>query len=65
MNTITGKKKQKLLESQRLWIKMRDATCEVMALKYEGGAMGPRVAIDCLVDQTIRRTGDLKDVLEY
>lgn len=64
INTLTGKERQKLLESQRLWIRMRDATCEVMALQYEGGTIQPRIALQCLVNQTIRRTRDLKEMLE-
>lgn len=64
MSIADGAQKQKLLESQRLWIRMRDATCDAFALKYEGGTLGPRAALDCMIDQTIRRTRDLQDLVE-
>lgn len=65
MSATDGAQKQKLLESQRLWIKMRDATCGAFALKYEGGTLGPRTRLDCLIDQTIRRSTDLHELVEF
>ena len=62
MSALDPDRKSKLLESERLWIKFRDATCDALASAYAGGSMEGRVFGQCSIDQTIRRVRDLKAI---
>lgn len=53
-----------LLESQRAWIKYRDAQCELIADANRGGTMQPTVRTACQTELTQQRTRDLADLIE-
>jgi len=53
-----------LLESQRAWLKFRDAHCVAEGYFARGGSMEPMVVGNCLEHLTVDRTKQLHDLLE-
>lgn len=52
--------KEKLITSQNLWIKFRDAEAAAMTQVYEGGSIAPLITASTLTDITRARTEQLK-----
>lgn len=53
---LNASRKAKLRESERQWIKTRDATCKQARDSYDGGSMAPIVWGTCRTNETIKRT---------
>ena len=60
-----GKKDQaNLIASQRDWIKFRDSNCNFRSYpEGEGGVIANKMYTDCLMQATIIRTKELKDLI--
>jgi uncharacterized protein YecT (DUF1311 family) len=56
--------KKDLVDSEKAWIKFRDADCTFMADDNKGGTIYPAVMNDCLSDLTQARTKELKAKLD-
>lgn len=54
------KEKQKFVNSQKMWIKMRDHYCSLYQDFFEGGAEMPIHHLGCLADLTGHRADELK-----
>jgi uncharacterized protein YecT (DUF1311 family) len=52
-----------LRDSQRAWLKYRDAHCELNAYDNVGGSIYPLVVSGCLADLTRKRTSELADLI--
>ena len=50
---------QKLIATQRLWIKFRDSHCEFESSLYEGRTIVPLIYSTCLEELTKKRTAEL------
>ncbi len=50
------------LNSQRAWLKFRDAQCVLEGGKYAGGSMQPMVRANCLERLTTERAKQLRDL---
>ncbi len=50
------------LNSQRAWLKFRDAQCVLVAGTYAGGSMQPMVRANCLERLTTERAKQLRDL---
>ena len=55
--------KKLLLDSQRSWLRYRDAQCELSAFHSRGGSMWPMVVSGCKADLTRQRNAELADLL--
>lgn len=55
--------KKLLVESQRQWIKFRDADCDFVASEFEGGSVQPLVINECMTERTKTRIKELKEML--
>ena len=53
-----------LLESQRAWLKFRDAQCKFEGYLVKGGTAEPLMISRCSEELTKKRTEDLKSLLE-
>jgi uncharacterized protein YecT (DUF1311 family) len=53
-----------LLESQRAWLKYRDAQCRFEGYLVRGGTAEPLMVNGCQEQLTKKRTQDLKSLLE-
>lgn len=56
--------KQKLVTTQKLWIKFRDSHCEFESSQYEGGSIKPLIYSTCLEELTKKRTAELKQSIK-
>ncbi|MDD7910500.1 lysozyme inhibitor LprI family protein [Pseudovibrio exalbescens] len=56
---------EQLRAAQRLWIKFRDADCEVPMKIYEGGSLGPVVAVQCGLQATALRALQMEDYARF
>lgn len=61
---LDGKAARKLRDTQRLWIKWRDAKCEMPYVLFEGGTMAGPMSSDCRMRTTGRRAIELGYALE-
>jgi uncharacterized protein YecT (DUF1311 family) len=61
MADLDTKSQAKLRESQRQWIKFRDAEAEFLSLKFLGGSAYPMVYAGNKTSLTQQRTKELKD----
>ncbi len=52
-----------LLESQRAWLKYRDAHCAMVADENRGGSIVPLVELTCLTGLTVDRTKSLSQLM--
>jgi uncharacterized protein YecT (DUF1311 family) len=57
---LNTEEKKLLTKVQKDWIKFRDSHCEFEAYEYEGGSIQPLIKTNCLKEQTINRTDNLK-----
>ena len=53
-----------LLESQRAWLKFRDAQCTIQGYYARGGTMEPLLVNSCAEDLTKQRTTELGELVE-
>ena len=60
----SGNERKLLLDSQRAWLRYRDAHCEVAASDAIGGSMWPMLNSGCLASLTRQRTRELKELIE-
>ncbi len=58
---FSEEKQKELLIVQELWVKYRDANCNL----YDDGGMYKMHVLFCILDETERRTRELKDLLEF
>ena len=49
-----------LLESQRAWLRFRDAQCTVEGGRFAGGSLQPMTRANCLAQMTRERTTQLR-----
>ena len=61
MNYVDGGYEKPVRDSQRAWIKFRDANCTMKSLTDLGGSMRPFDVSNCKIDMTIARTKELND----
>lgn len=59
---LTPDEQQQLLEAQRLWLQLRDATCKAESDLYKGGDAESPAYSACLEEETRQRTADLKTI---
>lgn len=52
----------KTLDSQRAWLKFRDAQCTIEGGQYAGGTAEPMARTTCLARLTKQRTAQLKEM---
>jgi uncharacterized protein YecT (DUF1311 family) len=57
---LTPDQQQQLVEAQRLWVQLRDATCRAESDLYKGGDAASPAYSACLEEETRQRTADLK-----
>lgn len=53
-----------LLESQRAWLRLRDANCDFESGVYEGGSMAGLAAVNCLLRMTRERATYLEHAFD-
>ena len=51
-----------LLDSQRAWLKFRDAQCAIEGAQFDGGTMQPMEIAGCKARLTNQRTAQLKSL---
>ncbi|MDM1263809.1 MULTISPECIES: lysozyme inhibitor LprI family protein [Acinetobacter] len=61
MKLLKGTKKEKLLESQRLWLKNRKYKCTCEYSAAEGGREAPIYLIDCYARENYKRVKFLEN----
>ncbi len=59
LKTLAPQDQAALRSAQLLWLKFRDANCEVEHGLYKGGTAAPMVLTACLEAETRHRTDDL------
>ena len=59
MNLLDDKYKQKLISTQKQWIKFRDSNCQFEASQFEGGTIQPLIKYTCLQTITEQRIENL------
>ena len=59
-----AKTRKLALDSQRAWLKYRDAHCELAASDSVGGSMWPMLNSGCLASMTRQRTAELKALID-
>lgn len=64
LSTLESSRKQKLIATQRAWIKFRDTNCEFERSAYEGGSIAPSIYSGCLENTTKLRTQQLQEYLK-
>ncbi|GAA5004192.1 DUF1311 domain-containing protein [Pseudoluteimonas lycopersici] len=57
---LDPEEKRRLVQSQRFWIKYRDATCDAEYQLYGGGTGGPPARLACLEAETRAREASLQ-----
>ena len=65
LKTLPPDLQQELQAAELLWIRFRDANCEVEHGLYKGGSAAPMVLSACLEAVTRQRAGDLITMLGY
>ncbi|AYD01948.1 lysozyme inhibitor LprI family protein [Neorhizobium sp. NCHU2750] len=53
-----------LMTAQRAWMIYRDAQCQSVGYKAQGGSMEPMLISTCQTDLTRKRTGELKALVD-
>lgn len=64
MKKLSGKVKQRLIDSQILWVKFRDAEADAHGLNFEGGTMQPMIFEGTRARLTEKRVSELKEWLK-
>ena len=65
LHHLDDSKKLKLRQSQRAWLRYRDANATFQASLVEGGTLAPLIKVASLTEMTNERTADLKRVLAH
>jgi uncharacterized protein YecT (DUF1311 family) len=60
MSQLDATQKAALRKSERAWITQRDATCQTQSDELGGGTASKLVYSNCILDETIKRTKQLK-----
>jgi len=60
MSQLDATQKAALRKSERAWITQRDATCQTQSDELGGGTASILVYSNCILDETIKRTKQLK-----
>lgn len=55
--------KEKLRAVQRLWIQVRDGTCDLVSAHEDGGTIALLESDDCILSMTAARADQLEDML--
>ena len=62
---LTEIDKNNLIASQKAWINFRDLNCKFISKEdSEGGVISNKLKIDCLIQLTLERTNQLKELFE-
>ncbi|NJR19284.1 MAG: DUF1311 domain-containing protein [Calothrix sp. CSU_2_0] len=64
LTTLSASRKQKLVNTQKAWIKFRDASCDFERSEVEGGSMSPTIYYGCMQQLTKVRTQELINYLQ-
>jgi uncharacterized protein YecT (DUF1311 family) len=64
MNTLNATRKKELQDTQRLWMKYRDANCKFY-YDPNGGSIVRVTSAGCLMDMTVARADELENFLKY
>jgi uncharacterized protein YecT (DUF1311 family) len=64
MADLSPEMQGKLKAAQRAWIVYRDAHCDCAAFEYSGGSIYPLIYYNCLRDNTISRTQEIRQLLQ-
>lgn len=64
LKKLTPETKEKLVQSQLLWVKFRDSEASARASEFEGGSMAPMIYSGSRNHTTKARVADLKEWLE-
>ena len=65
LQQLDSTKKLKLRQSQRAWLRFRDANAAFQASIVEGGTLAPLIKIASLTEMTNARAADLKNALTH
>ena len=65
LKTLSPDLQQELQAAELLWIRFRDANCEIEHGLYKGGSAAPMVLSACLEALTRQRADDLMTMLGY
>lgn len=63
-NTLGSTRKKELQDTQRLWIKYRDANCKFY-YDPDGGSIVRVASAGCFMDMTAERANELENFLKY
>ena len=58
---LEDKPAEQVRAAQRLWVKLRDADCQVPDAIYDGGTMSIPIAAQCVLKRTAWRTLQMRD----
>lgn len=64
MNTLSATRKKELQDTQRLWMKYRDANCKFY-YDPDGGSIVRVMSAGCFMDMTAERADELENFLKY
>lgn len=64
MNTLSATRKKELQNTQRLWMKYRDANCNFY-YDPNGGSIVRVTSAGCFMDMTTERANELENFLKY
>ncbi|NWK75833.1 DUF1311 domain-containing protein [Acinetobacter sp. SwsAc6] len=64
MNTLSATRKKELQDTQRLWMKYRDANCKFY-YDPDGGSIVRVTSAGCFMDMTAQRADELENFLKY
>ncbi|WP_180040422.1 MULTISPECIES: lysozyme inhibitor LprI family protein [unclassified Acinetobacter] len=64
MNTLSATRKKELQNTQRLWMKYRDANCNFY-YDPNGGSIVRVTSAGCFMDMTAERANELENFLKY
>ena len=62
--SLSQSRKHELLDTQRLWIKFRDANCNFY-YDPDGGSIVRITSANCFMNMTAERAGELENFLKY
>ena len=63
MKNRGGRFSAQLLDSQRAWLKYRDAQCTIASAEFEGGSLQPMAAAQCRARLTDLRAKELQTLV--
>ncbi len=65
LSQLDGAQKRKLRQSQREWLRFRDANAMFQASLMEGGTLAPLIKVASLTEMTNARAAELKKALTH